>query len=53
MTSTRVLVMGNGRVAGMLERPDATPEKVMQLMAGRSGTSCTPPQTAPLSLSCN
>jgi ABC-type sugar transport system ATPase subunit len=51
--STRVLVMRNGRVAGVLDRSDATPEKVMQLMAGRSGASRTPPQTAPLAVACN
>jgi ABC-type sugar transport system ATPase subunit len=34
--STRVLVMRNGRVAGLLSRTEATQEKVMQLMAGRN-----------------
>jgi hypothetical protein len=37
----------------MLERSDATPEKVIQLMAGRSDASHTPPQTALEALSCN
>lgn len=35
--STRVLVMRNGRVAGMLDRSEATQERVMQLMAGHNG----------------
>jgi ABC-type sugar transport system ATPase subunit len=34
--STRVLVMRNGRVAGVLERAEATQERVMQLMAGQT-----------------
>jgi ABC-type sugar transport system ATPase subunit len=34
--STRLMVMRNGRVAGMLERTEATQERVMQLMAGRN-----------------
>jgi ABC-type sugar transport system ATPase subunit len=33
--STRLMVMRNGRVAGMLDRAEATQERVMQLMAGR------------------
>ncbi len=33
--STRVLVMRNGRVAGVLDRAEATQERVMQLMAGK------------------
>jgi len=36
--STRVMVMRNGRVAGMLNRSEATQERVMQLMAGQNGT---------------
>jgi ABC-type sugar transport system ATPase subunit len=32
--SDRVLVMRDGRVAGELERVDATPERVMGLAAG-------------------
>jgi ABC-type sugar transport system ATPase subunit len=32
--STRVLVMREGRVAGIVDRKDATQEKIMQLMAG-------------------
>lgn len=36
--STRVMVMCNGNMAGMLDRPEATQERVMQLMAGRNGT---------------
>jgi len=32
--STRLIVMRNGRVAGMLNRAEATQERVMQLMAG-------------------
>lgn len=35
--STRVMVMRNGRVAGMLDRAEATQERVMQLMAGQRG----------------
>jgi ABC-type sugar transport system ATPase subunit len=34
--STRVLVMRQGRVAGVLSRAEATQEKIMQLMAGRA-----------------
>ena len=34
--STRVLVMRQGRVAGLLNRAEATQEKIMQLMAGRT-----------------
>ncbi len=37
--STRVLVMRNGRVAGVLERSEATQERVMQLMAGKASPS--------------
>ena len=33
--STRVLVMRNGRVAGIVDRADATEENIVQLMAGR------------------
>ena len=33
--STRILVMRHGRVAGLLDRAEATQEKIMQLMAGR------------------
>jgi ABC-type sugar transport system ATPase subunit len=40
--STRVLVMRNGRVAGMLGRSEATQERVMQLMAGRTGAGQPP-----------
>jgi ABC-type sugar transport system ATPase subunit len=36
--STRVMVMRNGRIAGMLDRAEATQERVMQLMAGQYGT---------------
>ncbi len=39
--SRRVLVMRQGRVAGILERAEATEEKIMQLMAGR-GTAGAP-----------
>ena len=42
--STRVIVMRNGRIAGMLDRAEATQERVMQLMAGQNGT--TPQQMA-------
>jgi len=35
--STRLLVMRNGRLAGTLQRSEATQERVMQLMAGRLG----------------
>ena len=34
--STRVIVMRQGRVAGILSRADATEERIMQLMAGRA-----------------
>ncbi len=34
--STRVLVMRNGRVAGVLDRAEATQERVMKLMAGNA-----------------
>ena len=34
--STRVLVMRNGRMAGILERAEATQERVMQLMVGET-----------------
>jgi ABC-type sugar transport system ATPase subunit len=37
--STRVIVMRNGRIAGMLDRAEATQERVMQLMAGQNGTT--------------
>jgi ABC-type sugar transport system ATPase subunit len=37
--STRVLVMRNGNLAGVLERTEATQERVMQLMAGRVESS--------------
>jgi ABC-type sugar transport system ATPase subunit len=37
--STRVLVMREGRVAGIIHRRDATEETIMQLMAGRA---CAP-----------
>jgi ABC-type sugar transport system ATPase subunit len=40
--STRVLVMRQGRVAGLLARAEATQEKIMQLMAGQTAA----PQTA-------
>ena len=36
--STQVIVLRNGRVAGMLDRANATQERVMQLMAGQNGT---------------
>jgi ABC-type sugar transport system ATPase subunit len=42
--STQVIVMRNGRIAGMLDRVEATQERVMQLMAGQNGT--TPQQVA-------
>jgi ABC-type sugar transport system ATPase subunit len=35
--STRVLVMRQGRVAGILNRSEASQEKIMQLMAGAGG----------------
>jgi len=43
--STRVLVMRNGRVAGVLNRSEATQERVMQLMAGKANalSAKTPP----------
>lgn len=44
--STRLMVMRNGRVAGMLHRSEATQEKVMQLMAGRSQLHRDPSQPA-------
>ncbi|MDR3459717.1 MAG: sugar ABC transporter ATP-binding protein [Verrucomicrobiae bacterium] len=34
--STRVIVMRNGRIAGRLDRAEATQERVMQLMAGQN-----------------
>ena len=34
--STRVLVMREGRLAGIVHRAEATQEKIMQLMAGRT-----------------
>jgi len=34
--STRILVMRRGRVAGLVDRADATQERIMQLMAGRT-----------------
>jgi ABC-type sugar transport system ATPase subunit len=37
--STRVIVMRNGSIAGMLDRAEATQERVMQLMAGQNGAS--------------
>jgi ABC-type sugar transport system ATPase subunit len=37
--STRVMVMRDGRVTGMLNRAEATEERVMQLMAASSKTS--------------
>lgn len=43
--STRLMVMRNGRVAGFLQRAEATQEKVMQLMAGRNGVVHDPNQT--------
>src|ERR1022692_4352319 len=36
--STRVMVLGTGGMAGMLDRAEATQERVMQLMAGQNGT---------------
>jgi ABC-type sugar transport system ATPase subunit len=39
--STRVMVMRAGRVTGMLNRAEATEERVMQLMAASSKTSST------------
>ncbi len=36
--STRVLVMRQGRVAGLVDRAEATQEKIMQLMAGRTAS---------------
>jgi ABC-type sugar transport system ATPase subunit len=39
--SRRVLVMRQGRVAGIVDRAEATEEKIMQLMAGR-GTASAP-----------
>ncbi len=44
--STRLMVMRNGRVAGVLQRSEATQEKVMQLMAGRNEMNLAPAQTA-------
>jgi ABC-type sugar transport system ATPase subunit len=41
-----MLVMRNGRAAGILERSEATQEAVMQLMAGRNRASQPAPQTA-------
>jgi ABC-type sugar transport system ATPase subunit len=37
--STRVMVMRNGRVAGMLARAEATQEQVMKLMTGCNGVA--------------
>ena len=37
--STRVIVMRNGHIAGVLDRAEATQERVMQLMAGQNGTA--------------
>jgi ABC-type sugar transport system ATPase subunit len=37
--STRVIVMRNGSVAGLLDRAEATQERVMQLMAGQNATN--------------
>lgn len=39
--STRILVMREGRVAGVLGRAEATQEKIMQWMAGRSAAQET------------
>ena len=36
--STRVLVMRQGRVVGLVNRAEATQEKIMQLMAGRTNS---------------
>ena len=43
--STRVMVMRNGRVAGILDRLDATEERVMQLMAGQNEADLPPAKT--------
>lgn len=40
--STRILVMRNGTVAGLLERSEATEERVMQLMAGQINKTAVP-----------
>lgn len=47
--STRILVMRNGRMAGLLPRSGATQETVMQLMAGRSGANHESTQPAMMS----
>jgi len=39
--SSRVMVMRNGRVRQILNRAEATEERVMQLMAGRAGAEIT------------
>lgn len=43
--STRVLVMRQGRVAGVVTRSQATEEVLMQLMAGRATAPASPPTT--------
>jgi ABC-type sugar transport system ATPase subunit len=43
--STRILVMRQGRVAGTLNRAEATEEKIMQLMAGRAAALETSERT--------
>ena len=40
--STRVMVMRNGRMAGMLDRAEATQERVMQLMTGQNPSATQP-----------
>ena len=40
--STRVMIMRDGRLAGMLSRSEATQERVMQLMAGRAQFASDP-----------
>jgi ABC-type sugar transport system ATPase subunit len=40
--STRLMVMRKGRVAGMLDRAEATQQRVMQLMAGCNGPGLSP-----------
>jgi ABC-type sugar transport system ATPase subunit len=47
--STRILVLREGRVAGILERGQATEEAVMRLMAGVEAPGAAAPARAPLS----
>jgi ribose transport system ATP-binding protein len=44
--SDRVAVMHEGKITGILERPDCSEENIMQLAVGRTIAAARPPFTS-------